>query len=83
MDSITISMNDILYNNIVLALIAGIVSIILLFIDRCVFIKKNNYITYIKLFVLVFVSTYLILLFKDTNISKDTFNLEIDNSPFK
>ena len=83
MDSITISMNDILYNNIVLALIAGIVSIILLFIDRCVFIKKNNYITYIKLFVLVFVSTYLILLFKDTNISKETFNLEIDNSPFK
>ena len=83
MDSITISMNDILYNNIMLALIAGIVSIILLFIDRCVFIKKNNYITYIKLFVLVFVSTYLILLFKDTNVSKDTFNLEIDNSPFK
>lgn len=83
MDSITISMNDILYNNVVLALIAGIVSIILLFIDRCVFIKKNNYITYIKLFVLVCVSTYLILLFKDTNISKDTFNLEIDNSPFK
>ena len=83
MDSITISMNDILYNNIVLALIAGIVSTILLFIDRCVFIKKNNYITYIKLFVLVFVSTYLILLFKDTNVSKDTFNLEIDNSPFK
>lgn len=83
MDSITISMNDILYNNVVLALIAALLSIILLFIDRCVFIKKNNYITYIKLFLLVFVSTYLILLFKDTNESKDTFNLEIDNSPFK
>ena len=82
MDNITISINDILYNNIFLALITSLLSIILLFIDRCIFIKKNNYITYIKLFVLVFMSTYLILLFKDTNIKSDNVNLDIDDSPF-
>ena len=82
MDNITISINDILYNNIFLALVSAILSISLLFIDRCIFIKKNNYITYIKLFILVFVSTYLILLFKDTNIKNDNINLDIDDSPF-
>ena len=82
MDNITISINDILYNNIFLALVSAILSISLLFIDRCIFIKKNNYITYIKLFVLVFVSTYLILLFKDTNIKNNNINLDIDDSPF-
>lgn len=82
MDNITISINDILYNNIFLALITSLLSITLLFIDRCIFIKKNNYITYIKLFVLVFMSTYLILLFKDTNIKSDNVNLDIDDSPF-
>lgn len=82
MDNITISINDILYNNIFLALITSLLSITLLFIDRCIFIKKNNYITYIKLFVLVFMSTYLILLFKDTNIKNDNVNLDIDDSPF-
>ena len=82
MDNITISINDILYNNIFLALITSLLSITLLFIDRCIFIKKNNYITYIKLFVLVFMSTYLILLFKDTHIKNDNVNLDIDDSPF-
>lgn len=82
MDSITISVEDIIYNNIFLSFIASILAIILLFIDRCIFIKKNNYITYIKLFSLVFVSTYLVLLFKDSNIKNDNINLDIEDSPF-
>ena len=83
MDSITISFSDILYNNFFLAFITSLLSILLLFIDRCIFIKKNNYITYIKLFLLVFISTYIVLLFKDTRITEDTIDLDIDESPFK
>ena len=83
MDSITISFSDILYNNLFLAFITSLLSILLLFIDRCIFIKKNNYITYIKLFLLVFISTYIVLLFKDTKITEDTIDLDIDESPFK
>lgn len=83
MDSITISFSDILYNNFFLALITGLLSIFLLFIDRCIFIKKNNYITYIKLFLLVFIATYIVLLFKDTRNSDHTIDLDIDESPFK
>jgi hypothetical protein len=82
MDSITISVEDIIYNNIFLSFIASILAIILLFIDRCIFIKKNNYITYIKLFSLVFLSTYLVLLFKDSNVKSDNVNLDIEDSPF-
>ena len=41
MDSITISFYDILYNNFFLALITSLLSIFLLFIDRCIFIKKK------------------------------------------
>lgn len=83
MDSITISFSDILYNNFFLAFLTSLLSIFLLFIDRCIFIKKNNYITYIKLFLLVFISTYIVLLFKDTRITEDTIDLDIDESPFK
>jgi hypothetical protein len=83
MDSITISFYDILYNNFFLALITSLLSIFLLFIDRCIFIKKNNYITYMKLFLLVFIATYIVLLFKDTQNSDNTIDLDIDESPFK
>ena len=79
--NITISLNDILYNNFFLATISSLLATTILFIDRCIFIKKNNYVTYAKLFTLVFITTYLTLLFKDTNISND-INLEVDNSPF-
>ena len=83
MDSITISFSDILYNNFFLALITSLLSIFLLFIDRCIFIKKNNYITYMKLFLLIFIATYIVLLFKDTKNSVHTIDLDIDESPFK
>ena len=74
MDSITISFYDILYNNFFLALITSLLSIFLLFIDRCIFIKKNNYITYMKLFLLIFIATYIVLLFKDTQNSDNTID---------
>ena len=84
MDSITISFSDILYNNFFLAFITSLISILLLFIDRCIFIKRNNYITYIKIFLLVFISTYLVLLFKDTKINTNNLiDLDIADSPFK
>ena len=41
MDKFTISLNDIIYNNFFLATIASLLSILLLFIDRCIFIKKK------------------------------------------
>ena len=84
MDKFTISINDIIYNNFFLALICSLIAILLLFIDRCVFIKKNNYITYTKLFLLVFITVYLVLTFKDMNVSNmNEMNIDIDNSPFK
>ena len=47
------------------------------------FYKKNNYISYIKLFVLVSITVYLVLLFKDMNYSQNTdIDVNIDNSPF-
>ncbi len=84
MDKFTISINDIIYNNFFLAFICSLIAILLLFIDRCVFIKKNNYITYTKLFFLVFIIVYLVLTFKDLNINSNTdMTVDIDNSPFK
>jgi|TARA_B000000475_G_scaffold262847_1_gene248806 hypothetical protein len=83
MDKLTISVTDIIYNNFFLATICGLIALLLLFIDRCIFIKKNNYITYIKLFLLVSVTVYLVLLFKDINlIPKSDVDVNIDNSPF-
>jgi len=83
MSSLTISLNDIIYNNIFLAIICSLFALLLLFIDRCIFIKKNNYVTYIKIFFLILIIVYLVLLFKDTNIeSLNQYDLEIDNSPF-
>jgi hypothetical protein len=83
MDKFTISLNDIIYNNFFLATIAGLLSILLLFIDRCIFIKKNNYITYIKLFLLIFITVYLVLLFKDMNVSDNSeININVNDSPF-
>ena len=83
MDKFTISINDIIYNNFFLATISGLIAILLLFIDRCIFIKKNNYITYIKLFSLIFITVYLVLLFKDMNIIDNSdIDVNINDSPF-
>ena len=83
MDKFTISVNDIIYNNFFLATISGLIAILLLFIDRCIFIKKNNYITYIKLFSLIFITVYLVLLFKDMNITNNSdIDVNINDSPF-
>lgn len=83
MEKITISLNDIIYNNFFLATLCGLLSLLLLFIDRCIFIKKNNYITYTKLFFLVFILVYLVLLFKNMNYEENTdINIDINNSPF-
>lgn len=85
MENFTISINDIIYNNFFLAFLSGLLAILLLFIDRCIFIKKNNYITYIKLFLLITISVFLVLTFKDTYYNNDSgdLNLQTDNSPFK
>ena len=40
MDKLTISITDIIYNNIFLAIISGLIAVLLFFIDRCIFIKK-------------------------------------------
>ena len=82
MDKLTISINDIIYNNFFIALIASLVAILLLFIDRCIFIKKNNYITYIKLFTIVFITVYLALTFKDMNTNTNEIDLDLSDSPF-
>ena len=83
MDKLTISITDIIYNNIFLAIISGLIAVLLFFIDRCIFIKKNNYISYIKLFTLVFITVYLVLLFKDMNYSQNTdIDINLDNSHF-
>ena len=83
MDKFTISLNDIIYNNFFLAFISSVIAILLLFIDRCIFIKKNNYITYIKLFSIVFITVYLVLTFKDMNTNNNNeIDLEISDSPF-
>ncbi len=83
MDKFTISLNDIIYNNFFLAFISSLIAILLLFIDRCIFIKKNNYITYIKLFTIVFITVYLVLTFKDMNTNTNNeIDLEISDSPF-
>ena len=83
MDKFTISINDIIYNNFFLAIISSLFAILLLFIDRCIFIKKNNYITYIKLFLLIFITVYLVLLFKDMNVSDNSeININVNDSPF-
>ena len=83
MEKLTISISDIIYNNFFLATFCGLLSLLLLFIDRCIFIKKNNYITYIKLFFLVFVMVYLVLLFKNMNYEENTnINIDINESPF-
>ncbi len=85
MENFTISINDIIYNNFFLSFLAGLLAMLLLFIDRCIFIKKNNYITYIKLFLLITLSVFIVLTFKDTYYNSDTgeLNLQTDNSPFK
>ena len=83
MNKFTISINDIIYNNFFLATICSLLAILLLFIDRAIFLKKNNYITYIKLFLLVFITVYLVLLFKDMNITDNSdINVDINDSPF-
>ena len=83
MDKFTISLNDIIYNNFFLAFISSLIAILLLFIDRCIFIKKNNYIKYIKLFTIVFITVYLVLTFKDMNTNTNNeIDLEISDSPF-
>ena len=83
MNKFTISINDIIYNNFFLASICSLLAILLLFIDNAIFIKKNNYITYIKLFLLVFITVYLVLVFKDMNITDNSdINVDINDSPF-
>ena len=82
MDKLTISINDIIYNNFFIAVISSLIAILLLFIDRCIFVKKNNYITYIKLFTIVFITVYLALSFKDMNTNTNDIDLDLSDSPF-
>ena len=57
-----------LNNNILFSILAGLISVLILFIDKCVCVKDDaqvNYISYIKIFILVCSISYLILILKD------------------
>ncbi len=67
-----------LNNNLLFSILGGLISVLIVFIDKCVCVKDDtqvNYISYIKTFILVFSICYLLLLLKD-NIS----NINIDDT---
>tara|TARA_B000000565_G_scaffold246157_1_gene214527 strand:+ start:1447 stop:1725 length:279 start_codon:yes stop_codon:yes gene_type:complete len=68
MVKLEVDFTDIINNNIILSILAGLISVLVLFLDKCVFIKTDeqiNYISYIKIFLLVFLISLLILFIKE------------------
>ena len=63
MKSITINCENIITNKFFLATVGGIIGVIFLFLDKCIFIKNVPYISYIKLFILIFIIVFSILYF--------------------
>ena len=77
-----IDCSDIINNNIILSILAGLISVLVLYIDKCIFIKTDeeiNYISYIKIFILVFLITLLILFIKE-KINSENDSLDNDNT---
>ena len=74
MKSITINCENIITNKFFLATIGGLMGVLFLFLDKCIFIKDIHYISYIKLFILIFTIIFCILYFLekvDINTSYD------------
>jgi len=85
MVKLEIDCSNIINNNIILSILGGLIAVLILYIDKCICIKTDeqiNYISYIKIFTLVFLITFLILFIKEQinseNISLDDDNTEIE-----
>jgi hypothetical protein len=65
LSKITLDFNNIIYNKIFLATICGLIAVILLYLDKCIFIREINCISYIKLFILVFILVFSVLYFME------------------
>ena len=70
LSKITLDFNNIIYNKIFLATICGLIAIIVLYLDKCIFIREVTCISYIKLFILVFILVFSVLYFTE----KMTYN---------
>ena len=85
MKAITIDFEHILTNKIFLALLSGIIAVLFMFLDKCIFIKTVECISYIKMFILVFSIVFSVLYFSEKyNIHNDDLheNLRIDAPDF-
>ena len=77
-----IDCSDIINNNIILSILAALIAILVLYIDKCIFIKTDdqiNYISYIKMFILVFITTFFILFIKE-KLNYENINIDDDNT---
>ena len=80
MKAITIDFEHILTNKIFLASLSAIIAVLFLFLDKCIFIKQVEYISYVKLFVLVFCLVFSVLYFVETYNVNDMTDLHDDLS---
>ena len=80
MKAITIDFEHILTNKIFLATLSAIIAVLFLFLDKCIFIKQVEYISYIKLFVLVFCIVFSVLYFVEKYSVNDMTDLHDDLS---
>tara|TARA_Y100000591_G_C21295959_1_gene434153 strand:- start:58 stop:324 length:267 start_codon:yes stop_codon:yes gene_type:complete len=65
LSKITLDFNNIIYNKIFLATISGLIAIIVLYLDKCIFIREVTCISYIKIFILVFFLVFSVLYFTE------------------
>jgi len=82
MVKLEIDFSDIINNNIILSILAALIAVLALYLDKCIFIKTDehiNYISYIKIFILVFFITLLILFIKE-KINSENININDDNT---
>ena len=70
-------------NDYLLALFGGLLCVILLYIDKCIFFKNNddiNYISYMKMFISTSLIIYSILYLKNILINNSVSNLNNNNN---
>ena len=68
MVKLEIDCTDIINNSIILSILGGLISVLVLYIDKCIFIKTEeqvNYMSYIKIFILTFCIIFFILFIKN------------------
>ena len=85
---------DIFNNDYLFSVLAGLLGVLFLYIDKCIFCKNNNdinYVSYFKIFIANTLIIYIILSLKsclsnnNTTINEETFidnNIDIDKAPF-